>query len=56
MVTGSFGPYRVGGGLLAYASPDEPELLAFLIHQGFTEITRTRRGWAQHNLNRQVAG
>lgn len=32
--------------LLAYAWPEETELLAFLGGQGFVEITRTRRGWA----------
>ncbi len=32
--------------LLAYAWPDETELLAFLRGQGFVEITRTRKGWA----------
>ena len=31
--------------LLAYASPDETALVAFLRAQGFVELTRTRRGW-----------
>jgi GNAT superfamily N-acetyltransferase len=33
------------GRLLAYTGSSEPELVAFLARQGFTEITRTRRGW-----------
>lgn len=32
--------------LLAYAGPEEIELLAFLDRRGFVEITRTRRGWS----------
>lgn len=31
--------------LLSYATPDETELLAFVEHRGFTEVTRTNRGW-----------
>jgi GNAT superfamily N-acetyltransferase len=31
--------------LLAYTSPDETALVAFLRAQGFVELTRTRRGW-----------
>jgi GNAT superfamily N-acetyltransferase len=31
--------------LLAYASPDDGDELAFLEHVGFRELTRTARGW-----------
>ena len=31
--------------LLAYAWPEDTEMLAFLTRQGLTEITRTRKGW-----------
>ncbi len=34
--------------LLTYATPDEPDYLAFLHHTGFHELTRTNRGW-HHN-------
>jgi GNAT superfamily N-acetyltransferase len=33
--------------LLAYARPDETEMINFLTRNRFIEITRTRRGWAQ---------
>ena len=31
--------------LLAYAAPDEEACLALYAATGFTELTRTRRGW-----------
>lgn len=34
--------------LVAYASPDETEMIEFLARNGFTEITHTRRGWTHH--------
>jgi GNAT superfamily N-acetyltransferase len=33
------------GRLLTYTWPSEPELVAFLRKHGFTEVTRTRKGW-----------
>lgn len=33
------------GRLMAYTEPGEPELVAFLAGHGFTEVSRTRRGW-----------
>ena len=45
---GQAGDWLRSGGVaqvLDYASPDEPDGLAFLRHVGFTELTRTRRGW-----------
>jgi GNAT superfamily N-acetyltransferase len=35
------------GRLMTYTSPGEPEMVAFLERHGFTEVTRTRKGW-QH--------
>ncbi len=35
--------------LLAYARHDEHELIAFLEHVGFRELTRTTRGWERDN-------
>jgi GNAT superfamily N-acetyltransferase len=33
------------GRLMTYTGPDEPEMVAFLGRHGFTELTRTRKGW-----------
>ncbi len=38
------------GRLLTYTSPGEPGMVAFLRREGFTEVTRTRRGWQRERV------
>lgn len=34
--------------LLAYAEPEHEDEIAFSLHVGFRELTRTKRGWVRH--------
>lgn len=40
--------------LLGYATPDETDSIAFLEHAGFTELTRTTRGWTRDTTTPQA--
>lgn len=42
--------------LLGYATPDEPDVVAFLRHAGFGELTRTTRGWTREVRGPRTTG